>query len=196
MTRLNPFTRKNIRLAPGNYIGKRTYFVTICCHGRRPAFQNAETISRHTEILRDCANQMGFAIHAYCFMPDHLHLLVEGLTSGSRLLEFVNLFKQRTAFEYRRNEGASLWQFKFYDHILRRNAAFHDVAWYIWMNPVRKGLARKACDFPFSGSFSMPWRAQRPPREPWTPPWRKRAARAPAANRPEMPGWKPGATHA
>ena len=89
------------------------------------------------------------------------------------MLDFVYRFKQKTAFEYRRKFGVPLWQVKFYDHILRSDVAMEDVAWYIWMNPVRKGLSCDPWDYPHSGSFTMPWKKKAPAAEYWRPPWKK-----------------------
>lgn len=123
-----PFVRKNVRLAGDNYCGRRSYFVTICCHQRKPLLRESEIASRQVELLSEIAAQLGFAVHAYCFMPDHVHLLLEGLAPESQLLKFVNRLKQRTAFEYRLKRRGTLWQVKFYDHILRRGDAMDGVA--------------------------------------------------------------------
>ncbi len=52
------------------------------------------------------------------------------------------------------------------------NAA-EDVAWYIWMNPVRRGLCREPREFRFSGSFTLPWRSKKSGNSSWTPPWKR-----------------------
>jgi putative transposase len=167
-----PIVRKNIRLPADNYIGQRAYFLTICCHGRRPLLRDAERVARHVELLTDLANQLAFAVLAYCFMPDHVHFLCEGLTPASRLLDFAQQFKQQTEFEHRRRTATRLWQFKYYDHILRRAESKDTVAWYIWMNPVRKGLCAEPFDFPFSGSMTSPWKQKASPVVGWLPPWK------------------------
>ena len=166
------FTRKNIRLSPNNYVGKQAYFVTICCQDRRPLLRDESTVSPILAILRDFSSPHEFAVHAYCFMPDHLHLLCEGLSHASRLPDFVSRFKQQTAFEYRRKLRDSLWQPKFYDHILRQTDSMDDVAWYIWMNPVRMGPCSNPRDFPFSGSLTLPWKERPSPVGHWTPSWK------------------------
>ena len=167
------FARKNIRLPVGNYLGKRDYFVTVCCRMRRPLLTGDETACFVLDQLRCLAARAGFAIQAYCLMPDHLHLLAEGLCDQCDLLQFVSGFKQKTAYEYRRRTGQELWQFKFYDHILRRGDAKEDVAWYIWMNPVRRGLCTEPGEFLHAGSFTGlgPKREKTTPE--WMPPWRK-----------------------
>jgi len=178
-----PFPRKNIRLPPDRYTGKNIYFITICCHDRRPVLRDAGVVPEILATLRDLCSRQEFAVHAYCFMPDHLHLLCEGLSDRSHLVDFLGRFKQRTAFEYRSTANGRLWQDRYYDHILRRADAIEDVAWYIWMNPVRKGLCSGPREFAFSGSFTLPWNQTVPPAHHWQPPWKQKNA-----------GLKPGAT--
>jgi len=162
--------RKNIRLPSLNYTGMREYFVTICCHKRKPLLAHSENILPILEQLRSSALRDSFSIHAYCAMPDHLHFLAAGNSESSRLLALVKTFKQLTGHEFIQRTGKPLWQFKFHDHILRRSADIDRVAWYIWMNPVRKGLCANPQDFPYSGSFTTLRQNQSPPAHPWTPP--------------------------
>jgi REP element-mobilizing transposase RayT len=75
-------------------------------------------------------------------MPDHVHALVAGTSSTSDLLELVKDFKQRAGYKFQRTTGQKLWQFNYYDHILRRTDRAEAVAWYIWLNPVRKGICK------------------------------------------------------
>jgi len=103
-------------------------------------------------------------------MPDHLHFLAEGMANGSDLVKFVDAFKQRTAYEFRRSHRQQLWQTRFYDHILRSTDAVEDVACYIWMNPVRKGLCADPHLYPLSGSQTIDWMKCSFAGEEWVPP--------------------------
>jgi hypothetical protein len=85
-------------------------------------------------------------------MPDRLHILSEGSQPTSDLLEFVRIFKLRTAFAFKKTCGARLWEISNYDHILRHADCLGDVACYIWASPVRKNLCLCRQAFPFSGS--------------------------------------------
>ncbi len=169
-----PLPRKRIRLAMDNYRGTRAYFITICTDGRKTYFADSTLASSTIERLRDCAGTERFAIHAYCVMPDHVHALAQGQTADSFLPNFVKRFKQLCAYHVKARHGFALWQTHFHDHILRREDQMDAVAWYIWMNPVRKGLVENPRDYPFSGSFTMEWKRSNAPAEPWTPPWRKK----------------------
>lgn len=91
-------------------------------------------------------------IVAYCFMPDHVHLLVEGLMDNADALSFVHQTKQRSGFAFGREHAGRLWQPSFYDRILRNDDATLSVARYIFENPVRAGLVAEPADYEFSGS--------------------------------------------
>jgi len=165
---------KNIRLAPTSYVGQQHYFVTICCCNRRKIFANRRRCLWLLEVFRSECAARNFAIHAYCLMPDHFHFLAEGLGRTSDLLNLIKTFKLKTSRAYVRKAGQVLWQRKFYDHILRPNESPESVAWYIWQNPVRKGLSSTPHTYPFNGSFT----SGIPRTEPcitWLPPWRKPA---------------------
>jgi putative transposase len=101
------------------------------------------------------ADEQRFAIIAYCFMPDHLHVLAEGVVDTSDFTEFVRLFKQQAAFEWKRAAGGRLWQRGYYDHVLREEQDTTAVARYLLENPVRAGLVDSPEEYPFLGSFTM-----------------------------------------
>lgn len=168
------FKRKRIRLAAENYFGQRTYFITICCPQRKRLLQNERLAEWVIAKLKQEGETRGFAIHAYCVMPDHLHFLAEGESKGSNLLALVRAFKQKTSIAYRRKRGQDLWQYNFYDHILRGKDNSDGVAWYIWMNPVRKGICENPRAYSLSGSFTMDWKAKPKPLAMWVPWWKQR----------------------
>jgi REP element-mobilizing transposase RayT len=71
------FHHQNIRLRSANYVGQRWHFVTICCEQRHPVFSSDDRAAWLIGILERAAVSAGFGIHAYCVMPDHLHVLGE-----------------------------------------------------------------------------------------------------------------------
>jgi putative transposase len=127
---------------------------------------------RLIEQIRQHSRSHGFAVHAYCVMPDHLHALVFGLGLSSDLLTFVTSLKQKAAYEFYGRFHRILWQKKFYDHILRAKESPERVAAYIWMNPIRKGLCKDVRDYPHSGSFTFDWKKAALPVQPWVPSWK------------------------
>ena len=88
-------------------------------------------------------------------MPDHLHLLLEGIFPDSDLKKFVSSYKQYTGYLYKERGKTKLWQPSYHDHILRKDEDILSVAQYILNNPVRKKLVEHFLDFKFSGSFEF-----------------------------------------
>jgi len=177
MTTASQFERKNIRLPAARYRGRAVYFVTLCFAERRRFGANPRFASWIVARLREHAMACGFFVHAYCVMPDHMHALAAAARDESNLIKFVESFKQDTAVAFARRTHRRLWQFKYYDRILRASDAADRVAWYIWMNPVRQGMCRTPAEYPFLGSFTeMGTRLLRGFAVPeWCPPWKDRA---------------------
>jgi putative transposase len=169
------FDRKNLRLAAGNYIGRRRFFITLCCARQRKFLAQSSFAIRIIEILRATVLQHKMAVYAYCLMPNHLHALIIGLERSSNLQFFVMDFKRKATAEFQSSNSSPLWQKKFYDYILRRDDSNDRVAAYIWMNPVRKDLCVKPQDYPYSGSFTSDWQASLELTNPWTPTWKQNA---------------------
>lgn len=147
------FRRKSNRLHPSVYRGPAAYFLTMACEGRRTAFEDARLVASLCDALREAADKHQVSVFAYCFMPDHLHLLVGGGES-TVLPDFVHDFKQRTGYEFGRRIGRPLWQKSYYDRVLRGDEDLLEIAKYITGNPVRAGLVSQASDYPFLGSFA------------------------------------------
>jgi putative transposase len=135
-----------------DYAGLHRYFLTFCCHSRQSLFREASAVDLVMSQVRRAAGDEQFAIPAYCFMPDHLHLLVEAQADQSHGLKFIAKAKQFSAFYYKRQHHRVLWQRYGYEHILRDDEKTRVAARYIFENPVRAGLVRSPDDYPFIGS--------------------------------------------
>ena len=97
------------------------------------------------------AEAEGFAVMAYCLMPDHLHVLLKGLRVDADLRHFVRFWKQSTGFEWKRQTGVRLWQEGYFDHALRPEETDLFMIAYIALNPVNAGLARDPYEYPLFG---------------------------------------------
>lgn len=168
-----PTHHKNIRLGTPSYIGQSSYFVTICCAGRRPIFAEPDRADWLVEHLRNQSVAYRFSVYAYCVMPDHFHALLTGLDASCNLLSFMRNFKQITGHDYLAEFGREVWQKKFYDHIVRPKESMAAIAGYIWMNPVRKGLCSDPRAYAHSGSFVFDWKRGASFVDTWVPVWKK-----------------------
>jgi putative transposase len=89
-------------LATFAYTGLYRYFLTFCTDTRRVVFTAEEPFELVLEQILRAAASNGFAIHAYCFMPDHVHLLAEATDDSSDCLRFITRSKQLSGFYYRK----------------------------------------------------------------------------------------------
>lgn len=130
-------------------MGSYAYHLIFTTRNRLPRFADQQAVRQCLIALESSALRYGFRVLAYCFMPNHLHLLVAG-DDGTPLVRFVQHFKQATGHRY-----PGLWQRSYYDRVLRREEHIEDVALYIWSNPVVAGLVADAAEYGFSGPREM-----------------------------------------
>ena len=135
-----------------SYVGFHQYSLTFCTHDRREAFKDAENVNAAAAQILRAAGDEQFAIVVYCFMPDHLHALVEGLAEHSDLKAFIKLAKQLSAYEHKQRTHDRLWQRYCFEHVIRDYESTQKHVAYILSNPVRKGLVQDPADYPFIGS--------------------------------------------
>jgi len=118
--------RKRNRLPLDNYQGAKAYSVTMTTYRRTPWFGDAAVAEYCVSALKEAAGQESFRVYAYCFMPDHLHLLV-GADADADLIRFVKGFKQNTGWWFRNRHlsgslkasPTSLWHKSYHDHVVR-----------------------------------------------------------------------------
>ncbi|MEO0095715.1 MAG: transposase [candidate division WOR-3 bacterium] len=147
--------KKRIRLKNFDYKGTYRYFVTLCTANKGMIFVKKSIVDWLIKLLRGSSESFGFKVWAYCFMPDHLHILIEGIRENSDFRKFIGQYKQITAYYYRKIKGRRLWQIGYYEHVLRKNEDTIAVAKYILGNPVRRGLVDDYKSYEFLGSFEF-----------------------------------------
>lgn len=168
------FIHKNIRLPEDRYRSGEWYFLTFCCEGRQNVFLQVVRAEWFLTNLRSASIEHAIAVHAYCVMPDHVHLLLRRCHPSSDILKFLKSLKQRTGYACKQEIGKQLWQKKSYDRILRDGDSPDPVAWYIWRNPVRRGLCSEPGEYAFSGSLTGQGPHGQQEVQSWVPPWKQR----------------------
>ena len=141
------------RLDSFDYRGPYAYSLTFCTYARELLFSDARAVRRVERHMMRTAAERDFALLAYTFMPDHLHLLVQGQTDHADLRRFCKVTRQRGTFAMTR--GRTIWEDGFFEHTLRADEDVDTVARYIANNPVRAGLVERAEDWPFSGGLLL-----------------------------------------
>jgi len=139
-------------LATFDYVGAYAYFLTFCTFERNRLFLTAKAVAIVQEhILRVCVVH-NFQIDAYCYMPDHVHLVVTARGNDSDLKELITRSKQSAAFHFKKATQQKLWQRYGYERVLRNDEEKIAFIRYVVENPIRAQLAESPLDYPFWGS--------------------------------------------
>lgn len=104
-------------------------------------------------LLAGMSRRFGVAVHAYCLIPNHIHLLLRPEESNlSRAMHWLESIYARE-WNKRHGRGGHVFQGRFHLKPLISETALLWVSRYIHRNPLEPGLVEKAADWPWS---SMP----------------------------------------
>lgn len=86
-----------------------------------------------------------YELHAYCIMPNHVHLVITPLATGDEYISITWILKLLKGLTARKanqilNREGSFWQAEFYDHVIRDPDEFDRILGYVLDNPERAGL--------------------------------------------------------
>ena len=141
------------RLAPEAYRGHCFVHWIMTIEGRATGWLDDSWHQKFLTQLGKHAIDYEVRIPAYCLMPDHLHLLVTGITQVSNQRLFIRAL--------RRNINLLLRPLKLqkqpYDHVLRPTESgpdsFTTLAYYISENPARAGLVSTPQLWAYTGAY-------------------------------------------
>lgn len=143
------------RLPVDYYKGRVRITFTLCVKERRQLFITKTLVDQFLAILKNTEEKYECINWVYLFMPDHLHLIMKGMSDRSDLWKMIVLFKQKTGFWLSQNAPEIQWQKDFYDHIHRREDNLKKQIRYILENPLRKKLVSDWQIYPFKGSLDF-----------------------------------------
>ncbi len=137
---------------PNSYI-----FITIITFKRFPLFQVKDNIDIYTSTLSNVKELYPFTLFAYVLMPDHIHWIIQLTEDFLDFSKIVHSFKRNFTVNYKKakrlNTPTSLWQKRFWDHIIRDEQDLQNHLDYIHWNPVKHKIVEHPSEYKFS-SFS------------------------------------------
>ncbi|WP_425496125.1 transposase [Oceanipulchritudo coccoides] len=107
-----------------------------------------------TEFLDElfqCVSAVDFQIHAYCLLPNHYHLLVEG-DRVERLRKSIGLLHGRSSYYWNGEDntrGRKVW-YRTFDRLIHTQRHFYTTLNYLHYNPVKDGYCTKMTEWPWS----------------------------------------------
>ena len=116
------------------YKGKIRATFTMCIENSKPAFVERVVVDEFVDVLTQAKDKYNCINWVYIFMPDHLHLILEGKLENADLWKAMVLFKQKTGFWLSKNKQAIKWQKDFmiiYIEKTRISKSTYDIYWII-----------------------------------------------------------------
>ncbi|MGD0958784.1 MAG: transposase [Methylomonas sp.] len=126
------------------------YHVTSRGDGREAIYLTDQDRLLFLELLGNVVETYNWAVHAYCLMDNHYHLLIEtpdgNLSQGMRQLNGV--YTQR--FNRGHQRVGHVFQGRYKAIIVQKESYLLEVARYIVLNPVRAQMVNNPADWPWS----------------------------------------------
>ncbi len=127
------------------------YFITYVTKERNHYFKNRTDFVNQWIAWKETSDKANAELYAFVFLPDHSHII---LRQGQRSFsESMRMFKRRSNW-FILPEGGTIWQPRFWEHLIRDDKDLQKHADYIHYNPVRHGLVKRPRDYPYS-SFKL-----------------------------------------
>jgi len=130
------------------------YFFTVVTYQRRPLFDDEHNVDLLRQAFAWTRARRSFDIEAIVILPDHLHCvwrLPEGDNDFSGRWRTIKQFVSRRidATVLRRGEK-TVWQRRFWEHLIRDEEDWRRHVDYIHFNPVKHGMVNAPEDWPYS----------------------------------------------
>jgi len=168
-------------------IAGASYFFTVVTYRRQPLFAETQAVGLLQTAIQQIQERRPFVLEAQAVLPDHIHALWT-LPDGdsnypTRWRLIKEAFTRAYALDHRlpsRDKGRvargerTVWQRRYWEHLIRDDCDFSAHVEYIHFNPVRHGLASAPRDWPHStfldwvarGLYDPMWGSQQPPALP------------------------------
>ena len=150
---MHKIREKKHRLPLECYRGKIFVAFTANTYQKTQFFIRRSIVSPIIDMLERALVRNDCVSPAYCFMPNHLHIIIHGLSDAADTWRAMVDFKQLSGYWFSKNNYPVKWQKDFYDHIIRKNEDLAAQIQYIWDNPVRKKLVSDWKEYPFIGAI-------------------------------------------
>jgi len=139
------------------------YHVTLRGNHRQDIFFTLDDRSLLTRILREIIDECGAQLHAYCYMTNHVHALLQ--VSNTPLSRIMLLVAGRYArrVQARLQTTGHLFEKRYHALLVDADQYLLALLRYIHLNPVRANLVASPDDYPWSshhaylGTRTEPW---------------------------------------
>lgn len=136
------------------YLPGGSFLFTVVTHQRRRLFSNEAAVDVIRDVVQEVRKGLPFTVDAWVLLPNHIHAvwtLPEGDTNFSKRWGLIKAtFTKRAVAVGMVTTGEPIWQPRFWEHRIRDERDFAAHIEYVYINPVKHGLAASVVDWPWS----------------------------------------------
>jgi len=127
------------------------YHVIVRGNQRQRTFTAESDYQAYMERLARYRKKYDYVLHAYCLMPNHVHLLVE--SSEHPLAKFMQGLQQSYSqyFNLRHRKTGHVFEGRYKAILCQKDEYLLQLIRYIHLNPVRAGIVRSPERYRYSG---------------------------------------------
>jgi REP element-mobilizing transposase RayT len=129
------------------------YHVIVRGNQRQKTFTAESDYQGYIERLARYRKKYDYVLHAYCLMPNHVHLLVE--SSEQPLAKFMQGLQQSYSQYFNKRHGKSghVFEGRYKAIICQKDPYLLELIRYIHLNPVRAGIVKSPERYRYSGDY-------------------------------------------
>jgi putative transposase len=148
-----------------------TYFFTVVTRNRSPVLTSPSVLPLLGAAFRAVRERAPFTTDAIVVLPDHLHCI---WTLPADDTDFSGRWRRVKRFVTTRAGIGSIWQPRFWEHLIRGDDDYRQHVDYIHYNPVKHGLVNAPREWQHTsfhrhaaaGRYAMDWGAGVAPQIP------------------------------
>jgi REP element-mobilizing transposase RayT len=144
--------------APGAF-----YHVTLRGNHRQTIFFASRDRDRLEELIAEVLNRFTARLHAYCWMTNHVHMLLQvgDMPLGGLMMRIAGRYAR--IVQRRMNTTGHLFEKRYHAVLVEADEYLIELLRYIHLNPIRAHMVKHPSDYPWSshhayiGRITQPW---------------------------------------
>jgi putative transposase len=126
------------------------YHITSRGNRKELIFADRRDYEKYLKLLIETKHELPFNLHAYCLMPNHVHLLIQMLDESiSKIVKKIHT-RYAIYFNKRYQLIGHVFQDRFHSTIVHSADYLLEVTRYIHLNPVKASMVKNPEEFVWS----------------------------------------------
>ena len=140
------------------YLTGHPYHIVQRGNNREACFVEPENYQFYMDLWKECSDQYGVAVHAYCLMTNHVHFLVTPVSQDA-ISRITRVIGSRYAYYFNKTykRSGTVWEGRHKASLVQNDRYFLTCCRYIELNPVVANMVSKPEEYKWSSYLVNAW---------------------------------------